>query len=237
MTNAKIPGPLGINSIGIDPGTLARTSMPQPGVVGVNKRASHADVEQAKRALAMDIGQLILDITGIFDPSPISDGTNFLISLTRGNWVDAVSSAVSIVPYIGDLSKVAKLPRYIKSVRKAIHIAKIDAKWANALRALFKKLKKVLDKCSNLAEDLLPNAAKKQIKELHDEVDKFLNPRGGTTKKLTDSGKKQTFKAAIQPKAREILNARNILKILTKYQIMGMVQAKIMMVRRQHGRN
>lgn len=190
MGNARIQGPIGIYPTSIDPGTLARTGMPQPGVVGANNITPNAESEQAKRALAMDIGQLILDITGIFDPSPISDGTNLLISLARRNWVDAVASAVSIVPYIGDLSKTAKLPRYIKSVREAIRIAKFDPKWANALRTLFTKLKKVLDECTNLAVDLLPDAAKKQLIELKNEVDKFLDPIGGITNKLPASGNK-----------------------------------------------
>lgn len=143
MANTRIPGPLGIYSTSIDAGTLARTSMPRPGVVVTNEIKLSAEVEQAKRTLAMDIGQLILDITGIFDPTPASDGVNALISLGRGNWFDAVVSAVSIIPYAGDLAKAAKLPRYIKSVRKAIHIAKIDPKWAKALRELFLKLKQV----------------------------------------------------------------------------------------------
>jgi hypothetical protein len=203
MANAKIPGPLGTYSTSIDTGTLARTNMPQPGVVGINNLASHARAEQAKRALALDIGQLILDITGIFDPSPISDGTNLLISLARGNWVDAVASAASIVPYIGDLSKTAKLPRYIQSVRKAISIAKFDLKWARALRTLFTKLKKVLDKCANLAADLLPDAAQKQLKELKHEVDNFLDPRGGTTNKLPDGGKKADLQSSSSTKSQQ----------------------------------
>jgi hypothetical protein len=189
MTNSKIPGPLGMHPIGIDTGTLARTRMPQPGVVGADKMALHGDVEQAKRALAMDISQLVLDITGIIDPTPISDGANFLISLARRNWVDAVASAVSIVPYIGDLAKTAKLPRYIRSVRKAIDIARFDLKWASALRQLFAKLKQVLDECSKLAADLLPDAAKRQLKELKDEIDHFLSMKGGTATKPSGSGK------------------------------------------------
>jgi hypothetical protein len=194
MANSKIPRPTGTYSIRIDSGTLNRTSMPQPGVIGVMNQASFAEVEQAKHVLATDIGQLILDITGIFDPSPLSDGTNLLISLARRNWVDAVTSAVSIVPYIGDLSKTVKLPRYIKSIRKAIHIAKFDAKWANALRTLFTKLTKVLDECIKLAADVLPDSARTHLKELKYEVDKFLDPPGGTINKLADSGKKADFR-------------------------------------------
>jgi len=147
-------------------------------------------LEQSKRELAFDIGQLILDITGIFDPSPISDGTSFLISLARGNWFDAVISAAGIVPYIGDLAKTAKLPRYLKSVRKSIRIARLDSKWAHALRALFERLKKVLDKGYRLSADLLPATAKRQLKELMDEIDDFLKPRGSATGNLPEGGLK-----------------------------------------------
>jgi hypothetical protein len=190
MAGGKIPGPLGMHPTSIDAGTLARTSMPQPGVLGADKTALRADLEQAKRALAMDIGQLVLDITGIIDPTPISDGANFLISLARRNWVDAVASAVSIVPYIGDLAKTAKLPRYIRSVRKAIDIARFDFRWARALRELFAKLKQVLDECSKLADDLLPDAAIKQLKALKEEIDHFLSMKGGATGKPSGSSKK-----------------------------------------------
>ena len=128
--------------------------------------------------------------TRLYASQTHSDGANFLISLARCNWVDAVASAVSIVPYIGDLAKTAKLPRYIRSVRKAIDIARFDFKWARALRELFAKLKQVLDECSKLADDLLPDAAIKQLKALKDEIDNFLSMKGGTTGKPSGSGKK-----------------------------------------------
>jgi hypothetical protein len=101
-----------------------------------------------------------------------------------------VASAVSIVPYIGDLAKTAKLPRYIRSVRKAIDIARFDLKWARALRELFAKLKQVFDECSKLAADLLPDAAQRQLKALKDEIDNFLSMKGGTIGKPSGSGKK-----------------------------------------------
>ncbi len=59
--------------------------------------------------LLLDAGQISLDILGIFDPTPISDGTNAVISMLRGNWFDAGISLVSAVPYIGDLAKAGRL--------------------------------------------------------------------------------------------------------------------------------
>jgi hypothetical protein len=46
--------------------------------------------------------QLVLDIAGIFDPTPISDGASTLVSLWRGEFVDALLGGASMVPYLGD---------------------------------------------------------------------------------------------------------------------------------------
>jgi hypothetical protein len=190
MANARRPGPIGLYSTSIDTGILDRTRMPQPGVIGLHTGPSNSEMEQAKITLVTDIGQLILDLTGIIDPTPISDGTNTLISLARGRWFDAFVSAVSIVPYVGDLAKAAKLPRYIKSVRKAIQIARFDPKWASALGMLFRKLRKVLDKCLELADDLLPDGVRKLLKELKDEIDNFSAIKGGAAGKPPGGGNK-----------------------------------------------
>jgi hypothetical protein len=135
--------------------------------------------EDLKSELALDIGQLILDITGILDPTPISDGTNALLSLARGRWFDAAINAVSIVPYLGDLAKTAKLPHYLETIHKAVRIAGTDRKWAAALRKLFLKLKIVLDKGLKAAAGKLPDAARRQLTALKKEVDDFLLPGGG----------------------------------------------------------
>ena len=64
------------------------------------------------RELMLDIGQLVLDVVGIFDPTPASDGANVLISLARGDLFGAGISAISIVPFVGDLVKVGKLDKW-----------------------------------------------------------------------------------------------------------------------------
>ncbi|MFN8444520.1 MAG: polymorphic toxin-type HINT domain-containing protein [Caldilineaceae bacterium] len=55
-----------------------------------------------------DAIQASLDVAGVADPTPISDGANAVISLARGNYTDAGLSAVAMVPYIGDLAKGSK---------------------------------------------------------------------------------------------------------------------------------
>ena len=154
--------------------------------------------------------------TRLYASQTHSDGANFLISLARRNWVDAVASAVSIIPYIGDLAKTAKLPRYIRSVRKAIDIARFDPKWAGALRELFAKLKQVLDECSKLAADLLPDAAKKQLKELKDEIDNFLSMKGGTTGKPSGNSKKTGSQSSSTTKSGFIIRSTSQHQVLVK---------------------
>ena len=180
MASGRIPGPLGIGShyVVTDKGTLALTNSPIPGPLRIDcdRTADKIRQEQLKIEIAADIGQMILDITGIIDPTPISDGTNALISLARGRWTDALISAVSIIPYIGDVSKLAKLPRYLASIQKSIRLARTDVKWAARLREIFVKLKKLLDDLFEAGADNLPDIPRKYLQQIRDEIDAFLNP-------------------------------------------------------------
>jgi hypothetical protein len=51
----------------------------------------------------LDQFQTVLDIVGVVDPTGIADGANALIHLARGNYAEAALSAISIIPYIGDV--------------------------------------------------------------------------------------------------------------------------------------
>jgi hypothetical protein len=42
------------------------------------------------------------DLTGILDPSPVSDGVSFSLSMKLGDWFGALMSVISMVPYLGD---------------------------------------------------------------------------------------------------------------------------------------
>jgi hypothetical protein len=74
-------------------------------------------------ALKLDLTQMGIDLVGIVDPTPISDGSNTVISLFRGNWKDAAISAVAMVPYVGDAAKLAKLPKYVKVLEQLGEVA------------------------------------------------------------------------------------------------------------------
>jgi len=95
--------------------------------------------------VAADLSQLCLDLVGIFDPTPISDGSSALISLARGRWLDAALSGMSIIPYVGDLAKAGKFPRYLKTVERAVQLAQQSADARRLLEPVMRKLGQALD--------------------------------------------------------------------------------------------
>ena len=113
--------------------------------------------------LALDLAQIGLDIAGIFDPTPISDGANTLISLGRGDWLGAGLSAISMIPYVGDAAKLGKLGKYAQTVAKAIDAARANP----ALRqALAPGIQAIGDAIAKLPLDKLPESARKQLTTL-----------------------------------------------------------------------
>lgn len=122
----------------------------------------------------VEVFQFALDLAGILDPTGIADGTSAAISLWRGEWVSAGISAVSIIPYVGDLAKAAKLPKYAAAVSKAIRLAVKDAKFANELRPIMRKLLEAIDKVPGSA---LPDWAAQQLRTMRKQVEEFLERR------------------------------------------------------------
>ncbi|MEZ6063220.1 MAG: hypothetical protein R3C19_22975 [Planctomycetaceae bacterium] len=123
--------------------------------------------DSEKRELVLDITQFVLDIVGIFEPTPFADGSNALISVGRGDWWGAVLSAASILPYVGDFAKLGKIPKYSRTIRRAIELAKSDAKFADEIRPALKKLKSLLD---DVPVGSLPDG----LRQIRDDLGRFL---------------------------------------------------------------
>ena len=140
----------------------------------IDDPAARAVSETQKREIVLDLAQLTLDITGIVDPTPVSDGTNMLISLARGRWTDAAISAISLVPYLGDAAKVAKLDRYLNTLQLAKEIAKTDYTWRRALRPMFARLKPLLDALREAGGKDMAKRERHWVNRLRQEVDEFL---------------------------------------------------------------
>jgi hypothetical protein len=110
-----------------------------PGVAG-----DEASPEELREA-ALDLLEIALDLSGCLDPTPASDGASAALALARGRWLDALISGVSMVPYVGDLAKLGKLPHYARSLERAMGLARRSRKAARALRTGFRKLLGVLE--------------------------------------------------------------------------------------------
>ncbi len=121
--------------------------------------------------LLVDAAQLALDLIGIFEPTPFADGSNALISLFRGRVLEGALSAVSMIPYIGDLAKLGKLPRYVKSIGRAINLANKNLRFASELYLHLKQVKKALDL---IPWDKIPKTAKGPLQEIQGMVNGFL---------------------------------------------------------------
>ena len=68
----------------------------------------------------LDNLQNSLDIIGTFDPTPIVDTVNAIISVIRGRYGAAATSMVAaVIPYAGDAAKATKIGKTI--IEKAVH--------------------------------------------------------------------------------------------------------------------
>lgn len=120
-----------------------------------------------KNFSAGEAAQMGADVAGIFDPTPISDGVGALIGLARGDWMSVGASLLGMVPYIGDVGKVANWAarggKYMPLINKLSKYSNIKRKIAvlsqtKALRAsrkemweYYKRYKKG-DKCKKCQE-------------------------------------------------------------------------------------
>lgn len=127
-------------------------------------------VDDEKGALLLDLGQMALDIAGIIDPTPISDGVSGVISLFRGDWLGAGISVASMIPYVGDLAKAGKLPKVLKSIERAVEIAGKDARFAERLAPVLDKLKVALDA---IPLEKLPGSIRRPLESMKNKIDDF----------------------------------------------------------------
>jgi len=191
----RIPGPAGklnttAGSKPMDNGTSIRQNSPTPGPSGYG--ASHPDTpdlyDKELLELGLDLIQMAFDLAGIVDPTPVSDGASGLLALSRGQWLDAALSGLSMVPYVGDLAKAGKLPRYLKSLERAVELANRSAKAAQALLPGLRKMKEVLD--------LIPSGANESIDKMKQVVNSFLRRHGAeaVAKILPDISKQYQYR-------------------------------------------
>jgi len=76
---------------------------------------------EAKNMSPLDYASTVADITGVFDPTPLSDGAGFLLSAAQGDALGAALSLGSMIPYAGDaLAKPLKFAKKAPLTGKAL---------------------------------------------------------------------------------------------------------------------
>lgn len=125
----------------------------------------------AEKEALFDVAQFTLDVVGCFEPTPFADLTNALLSMTRAHWSEAMLSVVGVVPYVGDLAKLGKAPRYLKSVERAIQLARNDRKFAVMLRPVLGRLNAGLKR---LPIHRLPLPVQEALKRMQKAIAEFL---------------------------------------------------------------
>lgn len=141
-------------------GSGAWSSQPAP--------ATEAEKPVSTTDIALDATQLALDVTGIVDPTPISDGANTFISLFRGDFKDAAISAVSMLP-AGDLVKAGRIGERLTGL--VTQAADSPAARA-ALKPAMEKIGGLLD---SAVVNKLPGPLRDMLKSIDHKVDDFLH--------------------------------------------------------------
>lgn len=170
MAPRRVPGPQGGQSIAVFAGSQGeriQRSAPVPEGTVESLDELPGMPPRELRELAFDLLQIALDLAGIFDPTPTSDGIGCLVALTRGQWLDAVISGVSVIPYVGDLAKAGKLPRHLRTLERALAMAERSRESARVLTPGLAKLAAMLEQFprgSNLAIDRMRGQLERFLK-------------------------------------------------------------------------
>ena len=120
-----------------------------------------------EQALLLDVGQFTLDVLGVFEPTPVADLTNAVVSLIRRDLAGALASCAGAIPYVGDFAKLGKAPGYLKSVERAVQLSRSNARFGTLARPLLEALYTVLDR---LPTGRIPPVPRDAIERMRDVI-------------------------------------------------------------------
>jgi hypothetical protein len=127
---------------------------------------------ERRRALYLELAQTSLDLAGIVDPTPVSDLTGAGLSALRGDGVGVLIAIAGIVPYVGDLAKLGKLPKLAQVIEESIALSKLDSAFGKSARPILQKLQTAMAGAAELG--VLPTSAQRRLHELSQQLDAFL---------------------------------------------------------------
>ncbi len=155
--------------------------------------AKRPDSANANAELAADLTQMTLDIVGIFDPTGISDGANALISAGRGDWVGAGLSAVSIIPFVGDLAKAGKLGKWASTVNKAVDAAANNPATRKMLEPTLKQLQSTLHSIPETVWKNMPDSMRSMLGGIKTRLDDLLGKTNLPNRPAVVDGRPQYY--------------------------------------------
>ncbi|TGX54971.1 HNH endonuclease [Sphingomonas gei] len=176
----------------VERGELART------LEGGSAPAPANDAGPDPVTLGLDLTQLALDITGIIEPTPISDGSNTIISAGRaigslfsgdfggagGHALNGVLSAAGIIPYLGDAAKAGKVGKWAETISESIGAVVANPALRGALEPALRQVKNAVDAIPQGAIDALPGSARDAINRMKGQLDEFF----GASTRQADEG-------------------------------------------------
>ncbi len=162
--------------------------MPMPGVLDRMDKAIKDLVDMVKdiesqlddltpedRAAMIGVLQTVLDIVGIFEPTPFCDLGSGYFSYEQSDWWGVVFSGVAVIPWAGDVAKILRIGKWLDRINDALRVAKNSEKFRDMLRPLMKKLDEVL---AEVPLDDMPDAAGNAIKQVRKKLDEFFKGTG-----------------------------------------------------------
>ncbi|WP_313539839.1 hypothetical protein [Sphingomonas sp.] len=140
--------------------------------------------------LGLDLGQMALDLTGIVDPTPISDGANAVVSVGRsigslfaGDWsgagghiANAGISAIAIVPGLGDLAKAGKIGKWAQTVADGVAAIAHNPALRGSIEPALRTIHDAVGKLPQGALDALPSTARESVERMKGQLDEFFAP-------------------------------------------------------------
>ncbi len=122
----------------------------------------------------LNLGLILIDIAGIFDPTVASDWTAAAAEFAQGNWFGGGISAVAAFPWIGDTAKLAKLSLYKKRVESALDLARRSERFKAMAKPILGRIRQAIDNSLSV----LPARYRSDFARLRDQIDAIIGRPG-----------------------------------------------------------
>lgn len=186
--NQKMPNVPGLPPTGDMQRTREAIERFQKVMEGIGEYAKENPPTPEMLGEMVDRLQTVLDLIGIIDPTPLADGASGIISAAKGQFgYAALSMIAAVIPYAGDLLKLGKLPKIMKSGEEMVELAIKAPKITEEALETLSNFRKSLD---DIPLENVPQATKEMIAGVRGKIDNFVE----IEKKLKEVANGQVLK-------------------------------------------